>query len=158
MKRLFVVVAMLAMAMTGFAQEDECILGEITPLLEHSDSVKKTGKNELTETRKEKNVSYSVLQGGCAHYGVTFAFENVAARKGESLLKEAARLMHAVRLKEDKQYVAEDLIALLEKNANAPYTTGDTLPNPDHPDINISVEEETSGKKRTVKVIYSQVL
>ena len=45
-----------------------------------------------------------------------------------------------------------------EQNAKAPYTTGDTLPNPDHPDINISVEQETTAKKRTVRVIYSQVL
>jgi len=158
MRRLFVGAAVLTMAMTLFAQEDGCILDQVTPMLERADSVKKTGKNEITESRKEKSVAYEVTQGGCAHYGVVFAFERVTARKGESLLQEAARLMRAVRLKKDKQYIAEDLIALLEKHANARYNPGDTLPNPDHPDINMSVEEETSGKKRTLRVIYSQVL
>ena len=155
MKTLVIVAFLLAGA--AYAQ-DECILDQVTPMLQRADSVKKTGKNEITESRKEKAFAYTVTQGGCAHYGVTFAFENVTPRTGEPLLKEAARLMRAVRLKKDKQYIAEDLIALLENNGNAPYSAGDTLPNPEHPDINMSVEEETSGKKRTVKVIYSQVL
>lgn len=153
----FVLGAVLATAIGAFAQ-DECVLGEVRPLLEHADSVKKAGKDEITETRKEKGGSYTVMQGGCAHYGVTFAFENGTPRKGEPLLKQAARLMHTVRLKKEHQYIADNLIALLEKNASAPYTAGDTLPNPDHPDINISVEEQQSGTKRVVRVIYSQVL
>lgn len=158
MKNVLVAAMMVAMAAPAFAQEDGCILDQVTPLLEHADGVKKTGRNEITETHKDKRISYTALQGGCAHYGVTFAFENVTARKDEPLLKEALRLMRAVRLKKAKQYIAEHLIAVIEQNAKAPYTAGDTLPNPDHPDINISVEQETTAKKRTVRVIYSQVL
>jgi hypothetical protein len=157
MKKVFLG-AMLAVAVTAFAQKDECNIHEVTPLLIRADSVKKVGGNELTETRKEKSGTYTVSQGGCDHYGVIFEFENIAARKGESPLKEAARLLRGVKLKSDKQYIRADLITLLEKNAGSPYTAGDTLPNPDHPDINVSVEEETTGKKRIVKVVYSQVL
>jgi hypothetical protein len=153
-----VAIVAIGLSAGAYAQDDECILGEVTPLLERADGVKKTGKNELTEVRKEKTIAYTVTQGGCAHYGVTFAFADVRPRKGESLLAEAARLVRVVRLKKEKQYIGDDLIALLEKNASAPYMAGETLPNPEHPDINVSVEEETTGKKRALRVVYSQVL
>jgi Fe-S cluster assembly iron-binding protein IscA len=147
------------LAVTAFAQEDECILDAVTPLLERADSVKRTGKNEITEARKEKSVAYTVTQGGCAHYGVTFSFADWAPRKDESLLQEAARLMRGVKLKKDKQYLVEGIVRLLEANAKSKYTSGDTLPNPDHSDINVSVEgDKIGGYKRIVKVIYSQVL
>lgn len=146
--------------------EDDCTLGEVSPLLEDSPANPverfRNGPRELTErTRLNPQVRVDVVQGGCAHYGVRMLFmtRNTAPAEGrrERVLQDALRVLGLLKQRTTSP-VIPDTMSVIAAHERESYKENDPLQAREHPDVTVYVSARETAEATTVEVLYSFVL
>lgn len=155
-------VLLLATTLVPAQAPDDCTLGEVKPIVretrEHKVERLSGGPRDLTErTQLRPGLSVTVVQGGCAHYGVKFVFAIERPQPQQPLLAEAAALLRALKPRLDSHVLAATL-EVLDRHKSRPYQPGDVLQDRSYPDVTLYVDARADEGKRVVEISYSFVL
>lgn len=154
-------------AALGEEPQQGCTVGEMQPLIKHAPGKKVERKrppagsaSELDERlRLDASTTVTIVQAGCAHYGVLFHFDIAAQSATRAGTRVSTVLILLKKLAPHVETsVVEQMLKMLEKRKGEVIKPEDVIQDADVPDVTLTISQADVGKKRRVTVGYSFAL